>query len=494
MAGGIESPPAARYPPAMHALTNPRLRLPVLLLVAIGARWLTFGNPLVHVDEEFYFVTGSRMWHGALPFVDIWDRKPVGLFLLYAIPGALGFPAGIWAYQMLALASVVATAALIGRLAERIGYATGATAAGLAYILWLDLLGGQGGQTPVFYNVLTIGAALLLLTSATSPRRRMLGLLVMALIGIGLQIKTSLVFEGIAFGLWLLADEWRLARRPVALAGYGLALVAVALLPSAAAAAYYRAVGQWDAFVYANVVSIFQRVPDPLSLLAGNVARLALIVSPVVALAVVALARSRADDAGRRERRFVALWLAVAIVGVAIFRPWFDHYALPILLPACAAAAGMLGRDRWRARYTPALLLAAALAGQIVLILQNRGRGDAHELAAMTQAAGHGPGCLYVYSGTTMLYASTGRCILSRYLIPAHLVRAREAGATGVDQDAEIRRILAHRPAVVVIRPPYKGERPAAHRIVTDAMARDYRLTARLPMGNEVVRIYHRRP
>ena len=77
----------------MQALTNPRLRLPILLLVAIAARWLTFGNPLVHVDEEFYFVTAMRMWQGALPFVDVWDRKPVGLFLLYAIPAWLGFPA-----------------------------------------------------------------------------------------------------------------------------------------------------------------------------------------------------------------------------------------------------------------------------------------------------------------------------------------------------------------------------------------------------------------
>jgi hypothetical protein len=184
----------------------------------------------------------------------------------------------------------------------------------------------------------------------------------------------------------------------------------------------------------------------------------------------------------------------VAIGSVMIFRPWFDHYALPILLPACAAAAAMLGSDGWRRRYTPALLLTAALAGQIVLVLQNRGRGDSAELATITRAVGHGPGCLYVYSGTAMLYASTGRCALSRLIQPSHLIRAREAGATGVDQDSEIRRILAARPEVVVVRPPYRGERPAAHGIVTDAMARDYRLAATLPMGNEMIGVYHRRP
>lgn len=474
----------------MDLLTNPRLRLPILLLVAIAARALTFGNPLVHVDEEFYFVTAHRMWQGALPFVDIWDRKPVGLFLLYALPAALGFPAGIWAYQLLALASTVATGWWIARLAERLGFAAGATAAALAYILWLDLLGGQGGQSPVFYNLPMLAAALLALRPP--PQRATRGLLVMALVGIALQIKYSVVFEGMAFGLWLLADAWQTDRRPLRVMLYGVALIAAALLPTALAAAYYAAAGQWDAFAYANFLSIFHRNPDPLSELAGNLGEMVLIVSPIVTLAILALWRGRGDPADRRAHRFVALWLGVAIASVALFRPWFDHYSLPILLPACAAAAGMFGRSDWRRWRTPAVLLTAALAGQIVLLAQRAGRGDARELAALARAVGRGPGCLYVYSGTDMLYSATGRCTLSRYLVPSHLIRFREAGATGIDQDTEIRRILAARPAVVVIRPLYNGERPAAHAIVTAAMARGYRVAAKLPMGNEIITVYHR--
>ncbi len=479
----------------MPPLSNPRLRLrlPILLLVAIAARALTFGNPLVHVDEEFYFAAASRMWQGALPFVDVWDRKPIGLFLLYAVPARLGFPAGIWAYQALALAATVGTAWLIARIADRVGFRAGATAGAIAYILWLDLLGGQGGQSPVFYNLLTIGAAIAILRSAASSHRRRLGVLAMVLIGIGLTIKTSLVFEGIVFGLWLLVEEWQHVRRPMGVIGYGASLVAAALLPTAATVIFYVATGHWDAFLYANVISIFERPPDPWTELAGNFGQIVLIASPLVTLAVLALRRASATTDGTRERRFLAVWLAVAIGGILVFRPWFDHYALPLLLPACAAAAGMLGRADWHRRRTPALLLTAALTGQIVLILQHRGRGNGAEVAAMTRAIGHGPGCLYVYSGSAILYASAGRCTLSRYLLPSHLVRAREAGATGVDQDTEIRRILAAGPEAVVIRPPYRGERPAAHAIVLAAMARDYRLAAALPMGNETIAIYRRR-
>ncbi|WP_428969407.1 ArnT family glycosyltransferase [Sphingomonas sp. Xoc002] len=460
-------------------------RLLILLAVAIVARALTFGNPVVHVDEEFYFFTGHSMWQGAWPFVDVWDRKPIGLFLLYAIPAAFGFPAGIWAYQAMAMASVVATGWLIARMAERLGWGAGATAAGIAYILWLDLLGGQGGQAPVFYNLLMMAAARAILES---DRRglRSLGLAAMALVGLVLQIKYSAVVEGMAFGLWLLVAERRRSRSPVALILYGLALVVVSLLPTALAAGVYAAIGQWDAFLYANFLSIFHRNPDPLAELAGNLGQMVLILSPIVTLAVLGLKRAEHD----RERTFLAVWLGAAIIGVLIFRPWFDHYGLPILLPACTAAAAMLGREAWRRRHTPALLLTVALAGQIVLLSLRHERGGATEFAALSQAVGKGPGCLYVYSGSTMLYVATQRCALSRWIVPAHLSRAREAGATGVDQDSEIAHILSQHPAVVVMRPPYNGERPEAHARVLAAMADGYRLAAKLPMGNETISVY----
>ncbi len=46
------------------------------LAVALLIRGPTFGYPLLHIDEQFYLLVGDRMLHGALPYVDIWDRKP----------------------------------------------------------------------------------------------------------------------------------------------------------------------------------------------------------------------------------------------------------------------------------------------------------------------------------------------------------------------------------------------------------------------------------
>ena len=133
----------------------------VLVLVALAARAITFGNPILHADEEFYFSTAHAMWRGAVPYVDVWDRKPIGLFLLYLPAAALPWPWGI-----VRLSGDGAGLRRRDRRADRrAGAARGVGArrgtGGIAYILWIDLAEGQGGQAPVFFNLLVIAAATL---------------------------------------------------------------------------------------------------------------------------------------------------------------------------------------------------------------------------------------------------------------------------------------------------------------------------------------------
>ena len=133
----------------------------VYLAAAIALRSMTFGNPVVHIDEQFYLLVGDRMLHGALPFVDIWDRKPLGLFLLFAAIRKLGGD-GIVEYQIVASFFAAATALVINQLARRIAPPVGAFWAGIAYLLWLLVANCAGGQTPVFYNLIIALTALTL--------------------------------------------------------------------------------------------------------------------------------------------------------------------------------------------------------------------------------------------------------------------------------------------------------------------------------------------
>jgi hypothetical protein len=51
--------------------TTPWGALALFALVAMAFRVVQFGNPIVHVDDQFYLLVGDRMWRGAVPYVDI---------------------------------------------------------------------------------------------------------------------------------------------------------------------------------------------------------------------------------------------------------------------------------------------------------------------------------------------------------------------------------------------------------------------------------------
>ena len=238
----------------------------LLTLVAVVARAQTFGNPVIGFDEQFYLVVGDRMIHGAVPFVDIFDRKPIGLFLIYAGIRLLGGE-GTIQYQAVALMFVVATATLVHRYARRIAPPAGALAAAVAYILWLDFLEGEGGQAPVFFNLPMIVAAMLAARAWESKGRDLarLGAAAMLVTGVAMQIKYTALFEGVFFGLALLWTGWRARVGPLRLLGMAALWVGAAVAPTALAWGVYAAMGQGPAFFFANFVSMFGRLHDDMA-------------------------------------------------------------------------------------------------------------------------------------------------------------------------------------------------------------------------------------
>jgi hypothetical protein len=472
-------------------------RWAALLLIAAIARAVTFGDPIVHSDEEFYFVAARAWLHGALPYVGVWDRKPIGLFALYLPAAALGYPAGIWAYQAMALASATATAALIARLAERAGWSRGALAAGAAYILWLDLLEGQGGQAPVFYNLPMAAAALLIAPrpdDALRPRRRLAhGAAALALVGLALQVKYTAVFEGLYFGLWWLSRERRMHAEWNRILGGALLLAAAALAPTGIAWASYGALGHGRAFVFANFLSIAARRSDPLASQASNLAVIVAILAPLLAGAAIAWRLGRAAGAERPMRNWLFGWALAAILGLLAVGTWFSHYALPALVPLSACCAGSVAGHRKGPAIAVLVLVLAFSSGQAMLAVKQTYRGTPAQFAAVARAVGTGPGCLYVYSGDSMLYAATHRCALSRYVFPSHLDREREQGAVGTDQVAEAGRIMDRRPEIFVLRAPFSGESADVRALVTSRLRQGYAMKAQIPYGDGWVQVHRKR-
>ena len=423
-----------------------------LLLCAFAIRAVQFGNPVIHIDEQFYLLVGDRIWLGDWPFVDSWDRKPIGLFLLYAAIRRLGGD-GILAYQVVAALFAGATAFVIQRIAATVASARAALTAGILYLLLLMANGGDGGQAPVFYNLLVALTAWIVVRLFDVPNQRAaLGraCVAMGLVGVSLQIKYTVVFEGIYFGLVLIGLLYRGgARRIIRIT---LLLIAVALLPTFVALLAYTIAGHGDAFIFANFVSIFAR---PRSMSDDAIPRLLHILfatSPVVLLTIMSVVFRRAWPAGR-YRSLLLGWSGAAVVGLLIFGTYHDHYALALLVPLSVCSAPVLNVERW-GRALGFVTIAASLAIGTMVLARNPARRDmgsaVENIAARVRPhAGDG---LFVFSGQPVLYYWTGARPPTPFHFPTLLSEARDAATMGVDPLVELDRVMQGQPRFVVSR------------------------------------------
>lgn len=462
----------------------------IILLFALALRAQTFGNPLLHIDEGFYLLVGDRIGHGAVPFVDIWDRKPVGLFLIYAAMRGLGSD-GILQYQLVATLFVAMTGFGIARLALRVASPFAALFAGLAYVCWVTLFDGDGGQTPIFYNALMIAAASLAMRVATGRARTGVGegALAMLLVGCAIQIKYNVVFEGIYFGMGML---WARRDKPLLpLAGAASLWIMLALLPTLGAYAAYIWTGHGPEFAYANFISIFERVPQPLI---GQIKRLCITIGiflPLFGLVYKAVSQRQRS----LEEAFLLGWLAAAMLFYLLFGTYFAHYALPLLLPILVLAAVGLDQVRRPKAVAFTFLAVGAIASSVVSATNIRSKGDmATARRIVAEFDRNNPACPYIFDGNPVLYFLSGTCLPSKYIFPGHLNSAAEAQAIGVDQRSEISRIMAHRPQLVMtLEPHYAGESGQNRAVLDGELAAHYRLDKRLPYGRRTALIYRPR-
>lgn len=478
-------------------------RWPELLLVGFGylvvallVRGGTLGFPVIHIDEQFYLLVGDRMLHGALPFVDIWDRKPVGLFLLYAAIRLLG-GTGILQYQLVALGFAAATSLVIYRIAREVASRPGAWWAGIAYQLYLSTFLCFGGQAPVFYNLFVALAGLGMLRIHTDRDRSRLfvhGLAVMALIGVALQIKYTVVFEGAAFGLALIWHARRAQWQPLAIAGAALAWCVMALLPTIAACAYYAAIGHGRDFMQANFLSIFGRHEDFSSSLFRLFKEMLALTPAWVAIFVVPRYVPAPRATSRPALNFLRYWGVAAMLGFLIFGTWYDHYVAPLLVPVMALCAPALGREKQYRWVTIFMITVAMIAATVVTIFNTRRHGTAEQVdraAAMIRAA-TGDGCLYINEGDPVLYHLSGACFATRYVFPNHLNGMVDVNALGVNASVEVARIMASRPRAVVmtVRPSAMPVNWETRAMIFKDLARDYDLYGMTTVGWRGLLIY----
>ena len=330
----------------------------------------------------------------------------------------------------------------------------------------------------------------------------------MLLVGIAMQIKYSAVFEGVYFGLVLISFAWRADPDPRSRGLDVLLWIIVAVAPTAVAFGYFAAIGHAKDFLFANFSSIGLReaapLPHQLHLLLLIVLRLSpfLLCLGMSEWLLSPIARPwMAQPDGAVAHRFVIGWVVASFAGLLVFGGYFNHYALPLLVPLSVASAPTFAQSYRRVGIAMSItvLLSCGIVSLVEEAKSERTRGDsAYAARLVTAIEPHlGSGCLYVFNGEPILYHLTGSCLPTRWAFPYHLDLQREARALGVDPDAEVRRILASRPSVIVdpIEPPGLPSdiNPQVQSIMRQGEETGYVRTAAFRVGNDIREIFVRK-
>jgi hypothetical protein len=170
---------------------------------------------------------------------------------------------------------------------------------------------------------------------------------------------------------------------------------------------------------------------------------------------------------------FLSGWLVAAVTGWLLVPPYFNHYALPLLVPLAVAAAASFSHRSMQ-------LLAGAAGIGLLLVSGYPHWGETAQarrrIATLTRVINdaRGSGCLFVFQAPLALYVATRSCLPTRYPFPSHLIERSEAEAIGVDPAAEVDRILAARPSVIATAPFARGGRHEVPNTVNRMLVRHY--------------------
>lgn len=328
-------------PPFFHRL------VPALIVLAILSPTLLFPYGR---DQGVFAYVGSAIARGELPYRDVWDLKPPGIYLIYALLARLVGDPGeplMLALRVADLAVAAGVGMLLAALVRRLSDPSADTAlteaAGWGAAGWYAILYLQGtfwsmAQAEAWANPLVLGAALLLLLPTA---RGQIGLAVVAglLVGAAAVLKFTTVALILPF-LWSAGrreDGWKL--REFA------AFVAGGLLPLLAIAGWLRGAGIWGDYIdiqhgfvapytRLNAASLWTRITN---LFGYGLPWVGQVWLPVILAVAGAMGPRFRNPAGRR--------LLLGCLGMGLLAVWVQNkyfgYHWQTVLPALSLLAGM---------------------------------------------------------------------------------------------------------------------------------------------------------
>jgi hypothetical protein len=340
---------------------------------------LSFGR-----DQSIYALVAREMAHGGIPYRDVWDFKPPGIFFIYWLAQTL-FGENMLAPRLLEVFSVCAMGGGFLYLSKQLlgSRMPGLIATALGALLYVQLEFWHTGQPESFGATATILALACVVAEPRASRGRWLApLLAGVLFGAAFLFKPPLG-GGAVLAVAYLLRKGRLTGQPLATLGLPIGVMTIgALLPLVWCVVWFVGHGGWAALLWTfadftpGYTKLGWEYRSAFDSLYYAVREATFKFSLLVPFGIAVMAFTRSIHT--REREAILLVAGTALVqlcGVALQAKFFPyHYGATLPLLAWLAAIGLY--KLWLRARRQALTVVVFLASSFAMVAARTGVRD----------------------------------------------------------------------------------------------------------------------
>ena len=432
----------------------------VLLLLAFLLRGISFFPSLINHDESTYIVIADGILKGQIYFIDLVDTKPIGIFLIYALLQKL-VGGSIFMLRLCTTLFLVATAFFLVKVKIKMdGAYNGAIAAGVIYLFINSIFTfyGVSPNTEIFFNFFTILGLYLFTRLNQNPGYFFLAGLIL---GLGFLVKYVVMFDGIAFGLFLLLDSYKERYTFIKALGNCFIMALGATIPIVCVMICYYQMSALETFLFYSFEAT-SRYPKSVSFLTYIIftGDYLLRFIPITLFFGYALFH---HGISVRVRQLGGIWALLVLIIVLIPGNKFGHYFVHFSLPFSFLAGSFFSLvpehiPRWSKRLFqpkigyPVLILILILN----LVFQKIDYWDKpdypREIAAFLEPRLEPEDQIYVTTSSHILYHLLDKESPIKFVHPSLTWEQKHISALEIDIDEQTRRIVENPPKFIIHR------------------------------------------
>lgn len=429
--------------------------LVVFVFFAIALRFLSFQYTVIDHDESSYLVIAQEILDGKILYVDVWDTKPVGIFLIFAAIIKL-FGHSIFAIRLFASLFIGFTSFFLFLSLKRWGKKNiFALIGGLSYLLFCSVHKWNfAANTEIFFNLFTAIALFFFSGKKNNLHFFLSGLF----IGIGFIIKYFVLFDLTAF--WLFYVLVFVKKEGVSLLNVLKKTISMGLgfiIPFASVFFYYYFSNYFEEFVFVSFILPRNYVNSfNITKLFLFFAEFYLVYIPFVFLFIIAIFKAKNRDLVY----FSLLWFTMVWIIILLPGKFFHHYYFQLLLPLAFLIPEVFNTDSATERFLRKHYKIVLVVFLSVFLFWNFGfqysmffnkTDHRKEVAHYLNKELKKEDVLYC-NYSSVIYFLTKKTPPQKYIHPTLLSKKEHINAIEVDVDKEAMRVVNKKPNVLVIQ------------------------------------------